>query len=145
MPREQFVQENLLAHGGDEALWEYLFSRISENEDHITFDMFIHNMAVATRGDPDEKLDWTFKFYDKDASGFIEHDEMLVIFRSIFKMVEAVDLAQMMPSDQNTPEKRVKCIFDKMDLDQDRKLSPDEFKEGCKADNAIMEVMSLLR
>eukprot|EP01060_Flectonema_neradi_P006906 TRINITY_DN14762_c0_g1_i2.p1 TRINITY_DN14762_c0_g1~~TRINITY_DN14762_c0_g1_i2.p1 ORF type:complete len:194 (+),score=41.99 TRINITY_DN14762_c0_g1_i2:97-678(+) len=145
MPKDTFIQENMEAHGGDEALWEYLFKRISNNKDSITFDEFIDHMAIGTRGTSEEKLQWTFKFYDKDNNGYIDHHEMLAIFQSIFKMVEAVELAQQMPADQNTPEKRVKCIFDKMDIDQDRRLSMEEFTEGCKADNTIMEVMSLMR
>ena len=145
MPKDVFISQNLEAHGGDESLWQYLFKKISGGADDISFDSFIDHMAIGTRGTPEEKLRWTFDFYDRDGDGFIDHHEMLTVFQSIFKMVEAVELAQQMPTDQNTPEKRVKCIFDKMDLDQDRKLSLEEFVEGCKADNTIMEVMSLLR
>eukprot|EP00754_Rhynchopus_humris_P039772 Rhum_TRINITY_DN22873_c0_g1::Rhum_TRINITY_DN22873_c0_g1_i1::g.176304::m.176304 len=145
MPKAVFVSENIEAHGGDESLWEYLFSKISGGAEYITFDEFINHMAIGTRGTPEEKLRWTFDFYDRDGDGEIDHHEMLTTFQSIFKMVEAVELAQQMPADQNTPEKRVKCIFDKMDQNLDRKLSLEEFIEGCKADNTIMEVMSLLR
>jgi len=145
MPRQTFINENMEAHGGDDLLWDYLFTRISNNDEAMNFDDFISHMATGTRGSADEKLQWTFHFYDKNGDNYIDHNEMTQIFHSIFKMVEAVELAQQMPPDQNTPEKRVKCIFDKMDLDQDRRLSMEEFIEGCKADNTIMEVMSLLR
>lgn len=145
MPKKTFIEENMEAHGGDDLLWEYLFSRISSDEEEMSFEDFIAHMATGTRGSADEKLQWTFHFYDKNGDNYIDHNEMILIFHSIFKMVEAVELAQQMPPDQNTPEKRVKCIFDKMDLDQDRRLSMEEFIEGCKADNTIMEVMSLLR
>ena len=62
---------------------------------------------------------------------------MLKIVQSIYKMTgEMVKL----PSDEDTPEKRVEKIFKNMDVDKDAKLTFDEFVEGSKQDPTILAV-----
>eukprot|EP01001_Neometanema_parovale_P010911 NODE_7154_length_788_cov_106.600000_g6915_i0.p1 GENE.NODE_7154_length_788_cov_106.600000_g6915_i0~~NODE_7154_length_788_cov_106.600000_g6915_i0.p1 ORF type:complete len:188 (-),score=46.22 NODE_7154_length_788_cov_106.600000_g6915_i0:168-731(-) len=145
MSREQFVTENVAAHGGDDSLWDHIFDNLDENKDGaITFNEFIQSMSHGSRGDASDKLRWIFKFYDKDKSGYIEYPEMLAIFESIFKLVEAVDIDHL-PPDQNTPQKRCQSLFEKMDTDGDGRLCIQEFIDGCKRDPTIMQIMELKR
>lgn len=54
-----------------------------------------------------------FQLYDIDHDGRIARDEMLLVVRSIYKMVGSM---VKLPLDEDTPEKRVKKIFELMDL-----------------------------
>jgi Ca2+-binding EF-hand superfamily protein len=81
-----------------------------------------------------------FHLYDLDRDGYIERDEMLKIVKAIYSMVgNAVQL----PDDENTPEKRVARIFDKMDANNDGRLTMEEFMVGSKEDPSIIQALSL--
>lgn len=45
--------------------------------------------------------------------------------------------------DENTPEKRVARIFDKMDANNDGRLTMEEFMVGSKEDPSIIQALSL--
>jgi Ca2+-binding EF-hand superfamily protein len=107
----------------------------TDNSGTIEFKEFIIAVSVGTKGTAEQKLKWAFSIYDIDRNGSIEYDEMLHLFKSIFKM---------MPFDENeTPQQRCRKIFDKMDINGDQKLTLEEFIEGCKQDQQIIKAMSL--
>lgn len=48
-----------------------------------------------------------------------------------------------LPTDEDTPEKRVRKIFRMMDKDENGSLDMEEFKEGSKRDETIVSALSL--
>jgi len=135
-----FVEENIATHGGDPALWEYLFSLMDTNDNNLLeFEEFAILMNVQDSSE--DRLKWTFRFFDVNKDGFVDAAEMLHIFTWLFELVEVKEARASLPPDQDTPERRVKALFSKFDLQYDGKLTLEEFMKGCMDDPGIMEIM----
>ena len=48
-----------------------------------------------------------------------------------------------LPEVDDTPEKRVRKIFELVDKDETGSLTLDEFRQGCKRDKTIVSALSL--
>lgn len=64
---------------------------------------------------------------------------MFVLVKAIYNMV-GPSLAHVDPSD--TPEKRTKEIFAKMDENHDGVLSKEEFIKGCMSDEFLCQMLT---
>jgi len=135
------IYRQFFPSGDPTAFAKYVFDVFDENKDGtIEFEEFIQALSVTSRGNLEEKLKWAFDLYDLDQDGYITRDEMLEIVKAIYAMVgNAVQL----PDDENTPQKRVERIFERMDTDHDGRLTMEEFMEGSKEDPSIIQALSL--
>ena len=77
-----------------------------------------------------------FDLYDIDQSGSIDRAEMAEIFTSINKMRGEVS------NDERIDEK-VEKIFAKIDADGNGEISKEEFLEGVKDEQSIVEAFSV--
>ena len=100
----------------------------------IDFREFISSLSVTTRGSLEEKLQWAFHIYDIDGDGYITQNELFSIVKAVQKMAGALDETKI------TKSKMVN-IFDKMDTNQDSKLSLEEFIVGAKDDETLVHML----
>jgi neuronal calcium sensor 1 len=170
LTKEEFqkIYRQFFPFGDPSSFADYVFNVFdSDKSGSIDFKEFICALSVTSRGKMEDKLDWAFQLYDIDGDGKISYDEMLAIVEAIYKMVGApamytsneigvlakehnqltvyIKVGSMvkLPTDEDTPEKRVKKIFRMMDKDENGSLDMEEFKEGSKRDETIVSALSL--
>ncbi|KAJ1907000.1 Calcium-binding protein NCS-1 [Tieghemiomyces parasiticus] len=135
------IYKQFFPFGDSTEFADYVFRVFDHNNNNqIDFKEFICALSVSCRGTLEEKIMWTFRLYDTDQDGYITYEEMLRIVEAIYKMVGTM---VTLPEDEDTPEKRVKKLFNLMDKDHDGKVSLDEFKEGSAQDPSIVEALNL--
>lgn len=78
--------------------------------------------------------------YDCDEDGYIGRAELLYLVESMYRaMGDVTDFAP----DQETPEARVDYLFERMDSDNDGRLSWQEFESGIKMEEEILDALNL--
>ena len=75
--------------------------------------------------------------YDIDKNGKIDCKEMEKIIEAIYDL-----LGEENRKGDNSPPKRVQKIMTKLDKDQDGKLSPEEFIDGCLNDEILRHLLA---
>jgi len=120
---------------------EYLFNLFDDDKDgKIYFNEFLKALSISSRGKVDEKLKWAFRLYDLNNDGVITEEEMLSVVSAIYEMIGAMI---SLPTDEDTPEKRVKKLFALMDKNNDGVVSEEEFKEGSINDKTILKSLQV--
>ncbi|XP_022242488.1 frequenin-1-like isoform X1 [Limulus polyphemus] len=129
---------------GDPSKFTSLVFRVfDENKDGaIEFEEFIRALSVTSRGNVEEKLDWAFKLYDVDDDGYITREEMYSIVDAIYQML-GNQSGENKNEEEDTPQERVDKIFQHLDKNHDDKLTLEEFREGSKGDEKIVQALSL--
>ncbi len=75
--------------------------------------------------------------YDIDKNGKIDRKEMEKIIEAIYDL-----LGEENRKGDNSPTKRVHKIMAKLDKDNDGKLSPEEFIDGCLNDEILRHLLA---
>jgi len=105
----------------------------------IDFKEFLLAIDVTSSGKPEEKLNWAFNMYDVDGNGFIDLNEMTKIVKSIYNMMGPNHVAM----DQfESPEARAEGIFKRMDVNNDGKVTKQEFVRCCLEDQKLIELLT---
>ncbi|XP_060891030.1 guanylyl cyclase inhibitory protein [Labrus mixtus] len=118
---------------------EQLFRTLDNNGDGmVDFREYVMAISMLIEGSAVEKLQWSFKLYDKDGDGAITREEMLDIMQAVYKMSVAAALTEPNPM---TAEECTNRIFMRLDKDNNAIISLDEFIEGALDDDWIREML----
>ncbi|XP_041652425.1 guanylyl cyclase inhibitory protein [Cheilinus undulatus] len=118
---------------------EQLFRTLDSNGDGVVdFREYVMAISMLIDGSAVEKLQWSFKLYDKDGDGAITREEMLDIMKAVYKMSVAAALTEPNPL---TAEECTNRIFMRLDKDNNAIISLDEFIEGALDDDWIREML----
>ncbi|XP_020515866.1 guanylyl cyclase inhibitory protein [Labrus bergylta] len=118
---------------------EQLFRTLDNNGDGmVDFREYVMAISMLIEGSAVEKLQWSFKLYDKDGDGAITREEMLDIMQAVYKMSVAAALTEPNPL---TAEECTNRIFMRLDKDNNAIISLDEFIEGALDDDWIREML----
>ncbi|KAI6178180.1 hypothetical protein M3Y98_00472800 [Aphelenchoides besseyi] len=104
----------------------------------IDFKEFLLAINVTSSGTPEQKLEWAFRMYDIDGNGTIDEKEMIKIIEAIYEMLGP----EVTKSADDSPRKRAKMIFEKMDVNNDKELTLKEFVDGCLADKELFQILT---
>ncbi|VDK87434.1 unnamed protein product [Litomosoides sigmodontis] len=137
----QNIYKQFFPNGDPTKFAKFVFDVFDSNEDGcVSFCEFVTALSITSRGTPDEKLDWAFLLYDVDKDGCITMKEMEDIVEAVHSMIG--DVLEL-PTDEDTPSKRVAKIFSTMDHNVDGKLTLEEFKQSSKNDPYIVQALTM--
>ncbi|XP_034541296.1 guanylyl cyclase inhibitory protein [Notolabrus celidotus] len=118
---------------------EQLFRTLDSNRDGVVdFREYVMAISMLIEGSAVEKLQWSFKLYDKDGDGSITREEMLNIMQTVYKMSVTAALTEPNPL---TAEECTNRIFVRLDKDNNAIISLDEFIEGALDDDWIRDML----
>ncbi|XP_049820536.1 Kv channel-interacting protein 4 isoform X2 [Aethina tumida] len=119
----------------------YVFNTL--DQDHsglISFEDFVQNLSLLSRGSLEEKLRWAFTLYDINGDGCITREEMTDIVTAIYDLMGKLAEPTI---EEDTVKEKVDRIFEKMDRNRDGVVTLDEFLECCKQDRDISSSMTV--
>ncbi|GMM44024.1 frequenin [Pichia kluyveri] len=90
LTKEEFIKihKQFYPFGDPTEFAAYAFEAFNiNNKQSIDFKDFIKSLSIATRGSIEEKLKWAFKMYDRDNDGYISYMDLLIVVKSVYKMI----------------------------------------------------------
>ncbi|XP_036964220.1 guanylyl cyclase inhibitory protein [Acanthopagrus latus] len=118
---------------------EQIFRTLDSNGDGVVdFREYVMAISMLIDGSAVEKLQWSFRLYDKDSDGAITREEMLEIMQAVYKMSVAAALTK---ANSLTAEECTNRIFVRLDKDNNAIISLEEFIEGALDDDWIREML----
>ncbi|KAI1715172.1 EF hand domain-containing protein [Ditylenchus destructor] len=133
------LYKDFFPSGSAEGFCEHVFRTFdTDNSGFIDFKEFLLAINVTSSGTPEQKLEWAFRMYDIDGNGTIDEKEMIKMIEAIYEMLGP----EVTKSADDSPRKRAKMIFEKMDVNNDKELTLKEFVDGCLADKELFQILT---
>ncbi|KAF9903645.1 hypothetical protein EC991_003466 [Linnemannia zychae] len=122
----------------DDVFLTRLFSAFDTNPSSkgVNFKEFIEGLSVFMKGTPDEKLELSFKLYDIDHAGYITRPGLERAMTQLHSVV-----AGSSQDETHQIQELVKRIFDDLDVNNDGKLSLEEYKLNSMKEPLIIDFL----
>ncbi|KAG0366424.1 hypothetical protein BGZ54_005362 [Gamsiella multidivaricata] len=123
----------------DDVFLTRLYSAFDTNPNSkgVNFKEFIEGLSVFMKGTPDEKLELSFKLYDIDHVGYITRPGLEKAMTQLHSVV-----AGSSQDETHQIQELVKRIFDDLDVNNDGKLSLEEYKLNSMKEPLIVDFLS---
>ncbi|KAG0317886.1 hypothetical protein BGZ99_005969 [Dissophora globulifera] len=123
----------------DDVFLTRLYSAFDTNPNSkgVNFKEFIQGLSVFMKGTPDEKLELSFKLYDIDHVGYITRPGLEKAMTQLHSVV-----AGSSQDETHQIQELVKRIFDDLDVNNDGKLSLEEYKLNSMKEPLIVDFLS---
>ncbi|KAL3043119.1 guanylate cyclase activator 1d [Trematomus bernacchii] len=103
-----------------------------DGDGYIDFVEYIAAVSLMLKGEINQKLKWYFKLFDQDGNGKIDKGELETIFTAIQDITR---------NRETSPEDIVSIIFERIDVNGEGELTLEEFIEGAKDHEDIMDIL----
>ncbi|KAF9426939.1 hypothetical protein BGZ94_005753 [Podila epigama] len=122
----------------DDVFLTRLFSAFDTNPDSkgVNFKDFIEGLSIFMKGTSDEKLELSFKLYDIDHAGYITRPGLERAMTQLHSVV-----AGSSQDETHQIQELVKRIFDDLDVNNDGKLSLEEYKLNSMKEPLIIDFL----
>lgn len=132
------VYQKIFPLGESSKYAKLVFNTIDrDNSGGITFGDFMDFLSSLSKGSEEEKILWSFRFYDINKDGIISRDEMIKVTDSIYDLVGA----EIHPK---VKSHNVEKVFASMDINKDGVISLDEFVVYCNTSNRVTGSLAVL-
>ncbi|KAF9896428.1 hypothetical protein BX616_007471, partial [Lobosporangium transversale] len=123
----------------DDVFLTRLYSAFDTNPNSkgVNFKDFIEGLSVFMKGTSDEKLELSFKLYDIDHVGYITRPGLEKAMTQLHSVV-----AGSSQDETHQIQELVKRIFDDLDVNNDGKLSLEEYKLNSMKEPLIIDFLS---
>ncbi|CAF1306187.1 unnamed protein product [Adineta ricciae] len=88
-------------------------------------------------GDLEQRLEFIFDFWDISEDGQLDQNELGRLISAMYDRARIKDR-----HGDNDPHKRAKEIIKKLDINHDKKISKEEFIQGCQRDEVIAKLLA---
>ncbi|CAO1395590.1 unnamed protein product [Diamesa serratosioi] len=121
----------------------YVFMAIDRDANgSVSFEEFVDNLSILSRGTMDDKLEWTFQLYDVNNDGFITKGEMTEVITAVYELMGKISEGC---KEENQIKAKVESMFKKMDENADNKISLEEFLSSCHKDDGLMNSIAVFQ
>jgi len=138
MNKEQFCQfyQELRPTEHVKRLSENVFRAFDLDGDHgISFSEFLIAYVATTEAPLERKLRYAFNVYDLDHNSMIDRAEILFILRAMFQLLG-------MNNVKYSYEECADTIMKNLDINEDQRLSKEEFIQGLIKDPFLQSLMN---
>ncbi|CAF3426217.1 unnamed protein product [Rotaria sp. Silwood1] len=139
LDKKTFIDYYQKLHPNDETDITQLFDRIDVNDDGtIDFNELLVLIAIRRKlGNLEHRLAFIFDLWDDSEDGQIDRKELTNLVSAMYYRSGITD-----QKGKWDPKKRAKEIMAKLDISGDKKLSKQEFVNGCMNDPVICGLLS---
>ncbi|CAF4113061.1 unnamed protein product [Rotaria magnacalcarata] len=95
------------------------------------------------RGSIKEKLNWIFRFYDVYDEGKLTKQAFETILRSLYELLGSNTCVHQPVTDE-TIQKHLTILFDKLDFQQSGSINIDDFIKYCLRNETLVNEIQLL-
>jgi len=120
-------------------LESHIFRMYDKNGDgHIDFREFMIVLYVMSNGTPEENLKQIFRIFDINNDGSVSKKELGRLVKDLFHLFTKKDNPEL--ADTETLANKA---FKEMDIDDDGKVTQDEFVRACLSQETISKMLAL--